>query len=427
MMNRILRLPLYGAIALLVYMPFHVFIAQWLSLYTGGIDFWKAGKDVFLLLALLLAYGLLIYKRRFKDKNFWIFTVGALVYFSIHFLVWAASPGIDAQAALLGTAYNSRLFGYLLLAWAAVLLYPGNFPLKNLFKIAIAVSSVVALFAIVQYVAPKDLMENFGYSLERGVKPNFFIDDKPDLPRVMSTIRDPNSLGAFLILPVTLLSVALIRKKKNRLLTGGLLLVNTWALLLTFSRSAFLGAALSVGIAFLWIYKAQATKFVKKYGVILLASLFLLLTAAFVLRDQYYVQNFLFHADESTRLEDPNDLRVSFFQKTVDMVAERPLGHGPGTAGLVSIQTDKVVLTENYFLQIAYEVGVQGLILLIALFIFICKLLFYQKNAYSKVLLASLAGITFSAMLLHTWSNEAVAAQWFILAGVALVWKQKRI
>jgi hypothetical protein len=37
------------ALALIIYMPLHVFIAQSASLLTGGIGAWKAAKDIFVI------------------------------------------------------------------------------------------------------------------------------------------------------------------------------------------------------------------------------------------------------------------------------------------------------------------------------------------------------------------------------------------
>ena len=42
----------YLALGLVVYMPLHVFIVQSASLVTGGIEIWKAAKDLLLLTAI---------------------------------------------------------------------------------------------------------------------------------------------------------------------------------------------------------------------------------------------------------------------------------------------------------------------------------------------------------------------------------------
>lgn len=419
-MDKILRLPYYGVIALLVYMPFHVFLSQWLSSLTGGLDAWKVGKDVLLLALTSLAVGLVWYKQGFKNKLFWTFVTGSLAYLAIHFSVWFGNPGSDSEAALLGTAYNTRLLAFAILGWAAALTYPGKLEQKKIFTVVIAVSSLVALLGIIQYFLPKDFLTHFGYSLERGVRPAFFIDNKPDFPRIISTLRDPNSLGAYLIVPITVLSGLWLKKPKARMMLSGLLLLHGLALFLTFSRSAWLGAFVSVLALAFWSYKKQTMAFAKKYWAAITGVILVILVGGFLLRDQYVIQNYIFHSDENTQMTDSNNLHMDFAQQGLEGIADMPLGHAPGTAGLVSIQTDKVVLTENYFIQIAYEVGVQGLILLLALMFFLIKLLYERNDFYARALIASFAGITLCAMLLHTWSNEAVAATWFILAGMLI-------
>lgn len=419
-MDKILRLPYYGVIALLVYMPIHLFLSQWLSSLTGGLDAWKIGKDVLLLLLTSLAVALVWYKDNFKNKYFWVFVAGSLAYLGIHFTVWFGNPGSDSEAALLGTAYNARLLAFAILGWAAALTYPVKLEIKKIFTVVIAVSSLVALLGIIQYFLPKDFLSHFGYSLERGVRPAFFIDNKPDFPRIMSTLRDPNSLGAYLIIPITLLTGLWLKKPKARMMLSGLLLLHGLALFLTFSRSAWLGAFVSVLALAFWSYKKQTIAFTKKYWAAITGVILLILVGGYLLRDQYVVQNYIFHSDENTQMTDSNNLHVDFAQQGLEGIADMPLGHAPGTAGLVSIQTDKVVLTENYFIQIAYEVGVQGLILLLALMFFLIKLLYERNDFYARALITSFIGITLCAMLLHTWSNEAVAATWSILVGVLI-------
>jgi hypothetical protein len=205
---------------------------------------------------------------------------------------------------------------------------------------------------------------------------------------------------------------------------SGLLLLHGLALFLTFSRSAWVGAVLAAGIVFFWHFKEQSKTIIKKYWYFLLAGLLVLCVGAFLLKDQYVVQNVIFHADENTKLTDSNTLHAQFAENGVKGIANKPLGHGPGTAGLVSIQTSHVVLTEDYFIQIGYEVGVLGLIVLIAAMAFVCRLLYLRGDFYSWTLLSAFAGITFCCFLLHTWSNEAVAAQWWLLAGLLLGFKK---
>lgn len=420
-----MSLPYILSVFLLVYMPFHIFLSQWLSTYTGGLDFWKIAKDLLLFGAVLLAIGLIYVKNGFKDRPFWLFLAFSSLYFVLHLLIWQTHPDTADKPALLATAYNCRLLGYAILGWGTGIVAKKHLDIKKVFRIVIIVSTIVCLFGIIQYLLPKDFMTHFGYSLDRGVKPAFFIDDKPDLPRIMSTLRDPNSLGAYLILPLALLAGAWLKKPKLRMMFSGLLLLHGLALFLTFSRSAWVGAVLAVAIVFFWHYKNQAKNIIKKYWPLLGVGVAALALGIFLLRDQYVIQNVVFHSDESTKTTDSNNLHAQFAQHGLEGIADRPLGHGPGTAGLVSIQTSNVVLTENYFIQVGYEVGIIGLALLIGLMAYLCKLLYRKGDFYSQALLAAFAGITFCCFLLHTWSNEAVACQWWLLTGLVIGAKTK--
>lgn len=423
-MNKLFSIPYWVFLTLLIYMPFHIFLSQWLSTATGGLEVWKAWKDLLLFFAVLASILLVYVKNGFKDKFFWLISGLSVLYVGFHFLIWAINTDIDKGPALLGTVYNCRLFGYLILGFAtAILLRSSKSQVpspKSIFKIVLAVSTVVCLIALLQWFLPKDIMTHFGYSVERGVKPNFFIDDKPDLPRLFSTLRDPLSLGAFLILPITLLVAVWSKLKNARVLIGGLLLLHGLVLLLTFSRSTWMGAFASVSVVLVWQYKALILSFIKKFWLALLIALSLLLAGIYLARDNYVVQNIVFHADESTQLDDPNEKRINFYKTNSEAILANPLGHGPGTAGLVSIQSDHVVLTENYFMQIAYEIGVIGLALLGYIMYLVIKRLYSRQDLYGQVMIASFIGITICNMLFHAWSNEAVAAGWWLMAGIVL-------
>ncbi len=421
-MHTLRKVPFWLTVTLFVYMPFHILLSQSLSLATGNLDAWKIGKDIVLVLGLALTVGLVfwtgIYK---KNKKFLIFLGLASAYGVLHLLIWLLNRNINSEGALLGTAYNSRLPGYALLGWGAMLLYPGKISIERVAKLVIVVSTIVCMLGILQYLLPKDILTHVGYSIERGVKPNFFIDDKPDLPRIMSTLRDPNSLGAYLILPITLLSVAWAKRPKQRMLISGLLLLHAWALFLTFSRSALLGALLSVGLAFGLIYKSSLKVFVKKYWPWIGVALASLAIFVYAMRDQYVVQNVVFHSDENTQMTDSNNLHVQYALDGIEGIIKEPEGHGPGTAGLVSIHTKtEVVLVENYFIQIGYEIGVVGLALLLGIISYLLTQLWRLKTTLATIQVVSFFGISLCALLLLTWSNEAVAATWWILAGLTV-------
>jgi hypothetical protein len=421
-----------ASLALIIYMPLHVFISQSASLLTGGIEVWKSTKDVLVFVASPFLMFLSYKRGLFKDKTFRYIAILGAVYALIHGLFLIFDQNDDTYSALVGSVYNTRLFIYLLLGYLVGTAKNSQKYLKYLLTAIVLIASLVAVFGIAQYFLPNDLLEHVGYSVERGVKPLFYIDDKPNLPRVMSTIKDPNSLGAYLILPILFSWLALFKQSANKLffihpfrkhVLAVMLLLQITALFLTFSRGALLGLILSATILLVLTYGKKLVSLVRRHWMMLATILILTSSTLYLFRNTYVFQNLVLHSDESTVLEDPNELRVSLAQRALEGIEEEPFGHGPGSAGLVAINNPKGgVLTENYYLQIAYEVGWLGL----AVFITFLSIISYQlsviakKNIVATVLLASLVAYLFYSFLIHLWSNEAVALQWWLLTGVIL-------
>jgi hypothetical protein len=416
-----------GGVGLFVYMPFHILLSQWLSTYTGGLNGWKIAKDIVAALVTILCIVTVIIARKYTKLYMWLVGITAL-YTLIH-LILLISTNQPFDTGLLATVYNTRLLWFVLIGYSLVLLQPRELLARRFMNLLLVLSTIVCVIGLLQWILPKDIMTHFGYSIDRGVKPNFFIDDKPDLPRVFSTLRDPNSLGAFLILPITLLSHMLVEgwKTKRRMFLGGLLTLHVLILCLTFSRSALMGVVLSVGSVFILGYYKYLLALARRFVIPLAILCIVTLIGVFVLRDQYIVQNVVFHSDENTQLTDSNNLHVIQIEKGLDGIVDQPLGNGPGTAGLVSVHNKNGgLLTENFFIQITYEIGVIGLLVFIGFLYLVVKRLWeLRKNHIAQALIASFVGLVFMDMLLHTWANEAVAVSWFLLAGAALTAKFK--
>ena len=58
------------SIVFIIYMPLHVFISQSASLLTGGIDVWKAAKDVLIFVAGPFLLYISFRRGLFKDRRF---------------------------------------------------------------------------------------------------------------------------------------------------------------------------------------------------------------------------------------------------------------------------------------------------------------------------------------------------------------------
>ncbi len=422
-MQLLRRIPLYTSQLFLAYMPFHIFLSQWVSVYTGGLDVWKMGKDVLLIGAVMFTICLVLVQGK-VNRVFKVLVGFAVLYGAMHVILWALNPDIYGRSAMLGTVYNVRLPLLFILGYGAVLLVT-KFAFSSVIKLIIGVSSVVAAFGVLQFFLPQDLMTHFGYGIERGARALFLIDDKSGLLRVMSTLREPNALGAYLLVPIALLTSLLLRPHDagRRYMLAGLLGVHLLALFLTFSRSSWLGAVLVIALVSGWQFRTAAIRILQRFWPVLACALVVVGIGLFSIRSTPFFQQYVVHSNPNEQVKDldSNDYHWLFVKQGVEGIVDRPLGHGPGTAGLASIQNPAgSFLTENYYVQVGYEIGVAGLALFIALNAWLYRELWRWRSEWTVPILAAFWAYVLTNMLLHTWANEAVAAQWWILAGMLL-------
>lgn len=419
---------------LLAYMPLHILLSTWFGTSFHVLEQAKVLKDILLVVGFACA---LIASLRGK----WLLPllnrkiILLILAYSVLTLCMALIKPTDTDAEILGVVYNVRFLFMFVYALLLGYLFELGLVRRYAVKTVVAVGVIVALFGVLQYlILPDSALTHLGYARSNGVLPAFFIDNKPDLERVMSTLRDPNSLGSYLLIIGSLLT-ALFLKTKNRdlrIMFGGMEILVGLCLIFTFSRSAWLGAIVSVFV-FGGFYIARNRKIVayiksqQKWFIAVVAVLVLFAGGLFLAKDSYIVQNVILHADKSTVLEDPNELRVRFWSESIQSAKERPFGYGPGTAGLASIRNNVqgTVLTENYYLQVLYEIGFIGLLLFMAILARTAWLLYvtFSKtdNLVALALLSALAGLMVTNFLVHIWANEAVSYTFWALAGLYVI------
>ncbi len=407
-------------------MPLHIFLSTWVGSSFGVLGALKVTKDIIMVAGFIITTSLCIRKQWFKtilaDRLLWL-----IVGYGTYTFILALLKSTDKDAEVLGLVYNTRFlvfFIYGLLIYR--LTKTERAVVKQALMAVFATAILVLVFGLLQYLLmPSLYLERFGYSQANGVLPAFFIDNKPDLERIMSTLRDPNSYGSYLIVITSLAIVALTRNKRLRLVLSGVLGLAIINLILTFSRSAWIGFLASLFTLFIFEAKRRLKKpQVKQLAMVLVLLCFVVISFFVAQKNSYFVQNVVFHADNSTTLEDPNELRLRYWRESIAKIIQNPAGSGTGTAGLASIKNKKqgTVLNENYYLQIAFEVGIIG----IALFISILAVLGYKlaqqsyHDWFSLALFSAFLGLAVTNFFVHIWSNEAVAYIWWGLAGIAL-------
>lgn len=421
-----LKISNYLIAAILVLLPFHALITVWLGSNFNHYDLFKIWKELLLLpLGLYCIYVLAtdrpVRKTITKSWLFWL--VLAYVVHSLVIGIWANNQGTVKQTALMyGLLINLRFVIFLGFTWIVAL--KSKWLYQNWQLILIGPALGVISFGILQLlVFPADFLRHFGYGTNT-IPAVQTVNQEMSYRRLQSTLRGSNPLGAYLVLILTALTgTNLVRNGKKAF---GWFLIAACGLVLFFSysRSAYIGAILSIGFLF-WILLPQIKPEIAWRKWMTIAGLVIVLlgcAGVFSLRNNDRVQNIFFHSSERPGAESSsNASRAQAIQDGLNDVVNDPRGRGPGSAGPASVRNHNVKIAENYYIQIGQEVGLLGLALFLGINIIVAWQLWRRRaNLLALVLLASFIGITFVNLLSHAWTDDTISLIWWGFAGIAL-------
>ncbi len=424
------RLARYIFFALLGYMPLHIFLSVWLGTSLDILEPAKVAKEFVLLFGFGLAVAASVkkpwFELLFKDKLFWAIGLFAL----LHLLLMAMRP-TDAEAELLALAYNTRYLVFFVYAVLLAHLYNRAHLVKRSLQIVLSVGILVLIFGLLQQIVlPANTMERLGYSQESGALPMFLVDNNPDFPRLFSTQRNPNAYGSYLIVLITIAMVYLrfARQYASRYVLIGITGLGLINLLYTYSRGAWLGFVVTI-IALLALLVRQGLyrKLTRETRTIVLSALIAVSVVSagmvYAIGDNQTLQNIVFHSSDQSVAASSDAVRISYWQQSLNQIAENPLGSGPGTAGPTSIHGSEININENYYLQLAIELGVIGLLIFLSIIVMVFWRLWQwsTKSPIAAALMASFVGLAVTNMFAHIWMYEAVAYTWWGLAGLFIV------
>jgi hypothetical protein len=417
------RLLLVVFTTILVLLPFHAFISTWGGTAIGPLFAWKGWKE-FLLFGIVPLVVLYLILRPDVARLVWRgwLTKLILIYVGLHVVLAIVSPA-SLEAIIAGAAMNLRFLA--IFGLAQVIIASDDswaHAIKRWVEPWLFVTTIIiSLLAIAQVtVIPKDYLAQFGYNKETTIAPYVLIDDNPDALRAFATLRGPNTLGAYLVLPLLLALVAVFREPRN-ILAGMALGLGTVALVATSSRSAWLGLAVGVVVLGFIALHGRGMLKVVKWGVVPAIVLGGILTWLIIAVPA--VRLTLFHASpgDPSLLEGSNEAHWRATGEGLQDAASHPMGQGIGTAGPASFYNTNghPKIAENYFVQLAQEIGFAGL----ALFVVICGILVlrlwrHRQRMWPKVLLASFAGLTVINIFQHGWADDPSAMTWWAIAGL---------
>ncbi len=417
-----------GIVTILVAAPFHAFLTVWGASLVGNytaLRLWSA-----VIIGMLSAIGVywLVRDARFRIKFLGTLLVRLILAYALLTVLYAALGvfvfEVSPRAAATGLLLNLRFLAFFLLVLATAQYSPWLG--KNWRRLILVPGGIVAAFAVAQYlVLPSDFLRHFGYG-PGTIDPFETINNNPNYLRFSSTLRGPNPLGAYMLVILTTCVALWNKDSKRKFLLSLTAILSLCALLISFSRSAWIGLVVSLVVVLAVRYRTALTK--QRVMVAFAVATTLLALLFVVANNNRFVQNAIFHTDDSSVVKtSSNDARSSALSSGTVEVLTNPIGGGVGSAGPASFQSSGAVdIAENYFVQIGQETGWLGLGLFVTILFVVGKSLWQnRRSTLALASFASLIGLLVVNMLSHAWADDTLAFTWWGMAGIALASVQK--
>jgi O-antigen ligase len=316
------------------------------------------------------------------------------VYDSVRVLAFFASAFMFMWSAAAGIGDRKALREYLAWIYAAVM--------------------IISLLGIAQKIA--------------GISVNASQTDlalNPGIGRVYSSLENPNNLAEFLVLfsPLCAVFAAFGRTPMRRLILAIGLVLPVTALLLTYSRSGWLSAALTA-VLFVYFTKRRILPLIMVLAILAVP----LLPSGVLLR----LSNMFNPADTSA------DYRIRIWEATLRLLADQRrfiTGIGPGTATLaaqIEYFADEYVLSgivhsQMLYLELIVEFGLLGAVCALLTFaVPTVRAAFVLKRSDAASLpawvlaacVSSMAGMALFGLFEYTWFYPRILFGSFLLLGI---------
>lgn len=420
------KLPLvlsWLAASVFIMLPFHAFLTIWLASAVDHYTLLRLWKEFLLVIISSGAIYILINDNNLRQKFYSSKLVQLIGLYILISLVWGAlALSLDAttlKSLGYGLVVNLRFLIFFLAIW--IIATKSQWLRKVWPKLILIPAAIVIIIGLLQrLVLPYDVLKHFGYN-ENTIFPYQTINRDINYPRIMSTLRGANPLGAYLVLILNAISVFFLEFRQKRWLWGIFGILALLTLFFSHSRGAWIGLAVSAAVL-VWIsIKNRRTRrlILAGLGVILILGSVLIL----LLRNNITFQNYLFHTSERSTIDESSN-EEHLYAKTAGFkeIISEPLGRGVGTAGPASVYNEsKGRISDNYFIQITQEVGWLGIaVFLLINFLVLRELWFRKADNLALILLISFVGLTVVNMVSHAWTDDTIAYIWWGLAGIAL-------
>ncbi len=286
--------------------PFHAFLTVWGSKIVGHYTALRLWDEALLAISIAGVLYLLFtdHKIRFHTLSrrlVWLI----LCYMALN-VAWGIlafnQHDVTAKALGYGLIVNLRFLVFFLVTWAVALRMAR---LRIHWQWLVTWPAVVVVgFGLLQIFAlPNDFLKHFGYGPST-IPAVETINNNPSFVRIASTLRGANPLGAYLVIPISLVTVLLVRKGRNW--RHGLFMVAALIVLFySFSRSAWTGAAVSIATI---LFLSRLSRASQRIALIAAAGLVVLgLVLGLALRHDLKFQNFILHTQTHSAVSSTSD------------------------------------------------------------------------------------------------------------------------
>ncbi len=406
--------------ALFVLMPFHAFFVTVSAHFIGHKTLISAWKEIIIV---LLSISALVYW--FKNKSLYKFdAINTLALGIVGLSLLISIANLTHQGAFL-VGLKTNIFPLLLFAIAQI--FSSGFDNKKLRYLLFIPAAIVTVLAIIQpYVFHPSLLLRIGYGPEGAsgtILAGQYIESAATTVRAFATLGGPNQLGTYLLIPALIAFGYFIFEKKWTYLCLATLF--SLGVYVTYSRSALIGLifGIAVLIALRLPSKLRLATFAS-LAVVLAGLLFLLLSpnqCTFV----NALPKPLIHGSCDTGLLSGSDKqRVESQRRGVATITQQPFGYGLGSAGPASFYSAKPLITENWYLQLAIETGILGLLLYLAYFTLLGREYYQMRSRkgiepiWPSAGLAILIAVGVASMFLHAPADSTLSIIGFSLLGI---------
>lgn len=409
---------------ILLALPFHEFITTWLGSNLGHLNLFRIWKEILLMIISPILIYLAINNKKLKNWLLKDKLTQLIVLFAVISIILGAygylHKNVNLSALEAGLIIDLRFF--LIFLFTLVLTQYTDFFKKYWKQVLVYPAIIVILFGIAQLFLPQEFLSHFGYG--KGTIPALeSVNGNVSIQRIQSFLRGANPLGAYLLLITPVFLFFSARHRPLRIIAAALSIV---ALFFTYSRSAYLGMIITVGVIFYFLV-FEKIKYVHEHKKLFYyavgAITVLAIITAFIFRNNTTFQDIVFHTSKNSSIKlSSNQVRVSDLKSNAKDFITHPFGQGIGTAGPASVHNNHPAkIAENFYIQIGQETGVLGLIVFLAINVIVgYRLYLIRDNQLALLLYASLLGISFINMVSHEWGDDTLSLIWWALAGVAL-------